>query len=346
MVELPECHHSFHVRCIYLWINTQRTCPLCRATFGRNVLPRQYLYAQQIIADILRSINVPFETYRRVPASSRFELLNAMVTLGAGTQSMADIVSLFQQPDDNNWPHAYASVDFGLRQRGLIPPYDQNDVDAELRALNLSLPTDFVLPITWHPNLIEQPTSNRRPPNLDFITQARAVQVPNTELPAEDDPEILLDIINLEAASTPSTDSLPSQDNNSDPAWQSPEADERLPTRHEVNVSQNVSGTPTRPRGLTQRPGESNYLPPCLYHSWYILNSHFIGANDLATVEARNKARAELLGFTSADKPRDLRRQYLCYHCKSVCFGTFSIMNRHRLSCPKKSKSTTNSKHL
>jgi hypothetical protein len=29
-VAVCGCHHSFHVGCIRLWLNRQRTCPLCR----------------------------------------------------------------------------------------------------------------------------------------------------------------------------------------------------------------------------------------------------------------------------------------------------------------------------
>lgn len=345
MVVLPECSHAFHVRCIYLWINNQRSCPLCRTPFGCNVLPIQYLYAQQIIADILRANNVPFDTYRRIPASSRFEILNAMVSLGTRSQALADLASTYQQVEGSNWPHVYASVDFGLRQQGLIPPYEMSDVNAELHALNLSLPTDFVLPTAWLPTLIDQPTFNRRPPNLEFLTQARATQVPNAATPTSDEPEILLDIINLEAASTSSTDIVRSLDNYSNPDWQRPDTDERLPTRHEVNVSQNTSGSPNR-SSVQRRPGENTYLPPCLWQSWYILHNHFIGANDVASAAAHAKARGDLSRFSSAAKPRDLRRQYLCYHCKSVCFGTFTIMNRHRMACPKQSKPNTNSDNV
>ncbi|KAH9326291.1 hypothetical protein KI387_006469, partial [Taxus chinensis] len=28
---LPKCRHAFHISCIGMWLNTHRTCPLCRA---------------------------------------------------------------------------------------------------------------------------------------------------------------------------------------------------------------------------------------------------------------------------------------------------------------------------
>lgn len=269
-----------------------------------------------------------------------------MISIGSGHQAMSDLVSFYQQPYGSNWPHPYASVDFGLRLKGYIPPYDISDVNAELNALNLVLPTDFVLPTAWHPNMIPQPTSTRREPDLSFITQARTTHVPIDSTPAAEVPEIVLDVIDLEPARTTSTDSLPSLENSEDAGWQSANADDRLPTRHDVNISQNVANAANEDHSQTQRLGETTYLPPALWHSWYIHHSHFVGANDLASSVARSKAREELLGFGAASKPRDMRRQYLCYHCKHVCFSTFSFMNRHRMACPKQSKTFTNLKNL
>ncbi|CAN6204324.1 unnamed protein product [Urochloa humidicola] len=38
---LPGCEHMFHKPCVAKWLRKKNTCPLCRATVGRGVPPRQ-----------------------------------------------------------------------------------------------------------------------------------------------------------------------------------------------------------------------------------------------------------------------------------------------------------------
>ncbi|KAH7307484.1 hypothetical protein KP509_22G061600 [Ceratopteris richardii] len=34
---LPDCHHSFHIECIDMWLSSHPTCPLCRTEIRSNV---------------------------------------------------------------------------------------------------------------------------------------------------------------------------------------------------------------------------------------------------------------------------------------------------------------------